>query len=551
MENPCKIVALGDSILNDAISTFEISIKESYPDHKIDVINSCIVGGTTNDGIKAAKKVKKLDPTVVIISYGMNDQRKGVCPKTFKRNLNEIITELSDSRLVLVTITPDIRGFKNKKINEYNDIIRDVAREHRIKVADIASYWKKKIYPPQLGLGDKIHPSKIGRKFLVELLTMVVPRSHTVILWEYNGSEAKCNYRCPYCYYAFYPKAENFYFGEIDHWKKMFLRCFGKQDLIFYIAFGEPTLGEAFYDVVEMVQSVKNWQLRMTTNLSLDLDRLLETELAKEKRVHINASFHPLSTDIESFIERLNKLREGGIEPSVIYVMYPPFFKKFHSHFERFRKDNYVVHVRRFRGLYKGKFYPHAYTDGEKRFIAKYSDDGTIKYMLNNKPLKTRLSFSGYDFFIVDCTGNVGMDSDVFHWYTEYKTYFGNVLQYEHFRFPTHLQELPYFVFEGTVDGVSNLVDADYKQLQKNNVLDFAAQGGVTEDKYKHLDTDFTDSKIRAEYYFFPRNIKDLFYRIYYAFKRKEVIAYIKLFVIYFKLVKNKIVDLDALKKKK
>ncbi len=86
-----------------------------------------------------------------------------------------------------------------------------------------------------------------------------------------------------------YPKAENFYFGDTENWRNAFKKCFGKQKLIFYLVFGEPTLGEAFYDVVNIIESEPNWHLRITTNLSQPLERLVKTHLAKEGRLNINA----------------------------------------------------------------------------------------------------------------------------------------------------------------------------------------------------------------------------------------------------------------------
>jgi len=75
--------------------------------------------------------------------------------------------------------------------------------------------------------------------------------------------------------------------------------------------------------------------------------------------------------------------------------MYPPFLNDFTRYFEAFDKENFLVHVRRFRGAFDGKNYPEAYTDEEKKFMAKYMDDASIKYMLANVEMGGKLSYSG------------------------------------------------------------------------------------------------------------------------------------------------------------
>jgi hypothetical protein len=180
--------------------------------------------------------------------------------------------------------------------------------------------------------------------------------------------------------------------------------------------------------------------------------------------------------------------------------------------------------VRRFRGWYKNKFYPDAYTEEERQFVAKYCDDATIKYMLNDYPLMNKLSYSGMDFIVVDNVGNVGYDSDYFPVYSKYGyNILGNIhkdnlkLLLEPGLYPGEM--------EGTVDGVSNLLEMDYRQLEKNNVISFARQGGVYHtDKgvaYKNMSKDFNDSRIRAEYYFPARGIKDEYFRFRYLGIRK------------------------------
>jgi len=537
MENPCKIIFFGDSIIKGCAPLFEKILKEKYPNIKSETINAGVVGETSTDGLRRINELIHQSPQIVIIGFGMNDWQKGVSKQEFKENISRMIDEFdeADARVLLTTINPIYQGFlkkSNKKIDEYNDIIRELARKKRIKIADVNSLWKRKIKPYWMGIRfkDKIHPNRKGYEIYCEALLHVVPQSHTLILWQYNGRECKCNYRCPYCYYAYSAKVENYFWGDIKGWHDAFKKCFGNQNLTFYLAFGEPTLGEAFYDIVKMIEQEPKWKLRITTNLSQDFERLMDTRLAKEGRLNINASFHPTQTTIEKFLKQLLYIRKQGIEVPVVYVMWPPMLKRFESDFKVFNKHNFLIHIRRFIGIYQNKQYPKSYTDKEREFIARYCDDATIKYMLNEKPIFNRRTYSGFHFFAVDCTGNIGYDVDCFNMYTKYRIIFGNIIQNNTFRVPLEPPLYPKGHAEGTVDGVSNYLETNYHQLEGNNVLSFAKQGGVYHTKkgvfYKNMYTDFSDNRIRAEYHFPSRNIKDEYFKLIYL-GRKKYLTYL------------------------
>jgi acyl-CoA thioesterase-1 len=521
MENPCKIIFFGDSITKRVGSEFGEKLKPDYPEVSIEILNAGVSGETSRDGLHRLDKLVTEKPQVVVIGFGMNDWRKGIDLQEFKKNLTQMIVAFQriDARVILVTINPDYQGFMkgtSKIIDEYNCIIRDLARNNGIKIADVYSLWKRRFKNIRKGLRDEIHPNVSGYKLIQEALLHVIPQSHTLILWQYNGRECMCNYRCPYCYYSYSPKSKNYFWGNIDDWHTAFKQSFKNQRLIFYLAFGEPTLGEAFYEVVNMIESEPKWSLRITTNLSQDFERLMNTRLAKEGRLNINASFHPTQISIEKFLKQLQFLRNHGVESPVVYVMWPPHLKRFEADFKLFFRNNFLVHIRRFKGNFKGKHYPEAYTDSERQFIARFCDDATIKYMLNEKTVLDRQTYSGLHFFIVDSTGNVGMDSDCFFFYSKFRTIYGNIIQDHMLKLPLEPPEYPEECIEGTVDGVSNYIETGYHQLEGNNVMHFAKQGGVYHNKnsvhYKNLKVDFNDSNIRANYYFPPRNLKDKFY---------------------------------------
>ena len=537
MENPCKILCFGDSLTRGYVPAFERRFRQSHPEIQAIIVNAGAGGETSREGLRRLPHLIEERPHVVLIGFGMNDQAKGVTTVEMANNLSNMIAAFEEigARVLLLTINPVLGApgdCGNARIDAYNQVIRDVAWEKRVRIVDVGSMWKREISPWAKGLRDSCHPNDLGNEVYCKALLQVVPRSRTILLWQYNGNPCACNYACPYCPYDPQTQAGHNFKGTIEGWHQSFKKSFGNQRLVFYFGHGEPMVGKRWFDVVEMIGSEPDWKMRLISNISPSLTRLLSSRVAREGRLNINASFHPTETTREKFLQKLIECREHGIEVPVVYTMWPPFFERFEEDFAYFDQHNFLVHVRRFRGRYQGKWYPEAYSEDERRFIARYADDATIKYMLSDEPTEGKLTWSGVDFAIVDNEGNVGYCNDFRT--DEYR--FGNVhdgsmrLRPEPMPFPGRM------VSDGTVDGVANLVELGYTQLDGNNILQFARQGGVYHVNggvfYKNMNTDFDDRAIRAAYRFPPRNIRDC-YHIWRCeerdpyLRRKEVIAFL------------------------
>jgi len=504
MENPCKIVCFGDSITKAWVHRFEKTISSEYPN--VDVINEGAVSDTTNQAVQRVRRIIDYKPDVVIVGFGMNDWRKNIERVTFISNLGEIIDILQENkiRVVLTTMNPDnTHNCISPKLIQYNQDIKDIAYEKRVRIADVYSLWLKDLSRVSKGLYDEIHPNDIGNGIIVKSLMQIVPRRNTILIWQFNGEHAFCNYSCSYCYVSSDTNVEHRYAGNPEIWHKAFKDTFGNQKLIFYLSFGEPMAGKGFYEVLSMIASESLWEGCMTSNLSLPLERLIKTEIVKSGRFHVNASFHPTQTTIDGFLQKLHILRDNGIECPVIYVMHPEQLDAFESFWEQFSKHQFLVHVRRFRGRYRGKWYPRAYSDVQRQFIARYCDDATIKYMLNEFELndigfKGKLTYAGMFYLLVTCEGDVYMCPD-------YKgPCLGNVLK-NTVRLYTEPQ--PYGgLIEGTVGGIASFLELNYKELEGDHVAFFAEQGGVYKEGekvfYKNLHTDFNNKEIRKQYGF-------------------------------------------------
>lgn len=515
MENPAKILCFGDSLTVGYVPLLEEWFKRDFPEVDVTIIDRGIGGETSRDAIHRLPQITNEQANVVLVGFGMNDQAKGITTLELARNLSRMITEirLKGARVLLLTPNPVRCESGNSRVDVYCQVIRDVAREHNVRIADIHLEWKRRFRPFEKGLRDNIHPNDVGYQLYCEVLLRIIPRTSTIVLWQYNGAPCKCNYSCPYCTYDPGKRAGDHFVGPIERWHEAFGRVFGDQHLVFYFGHGEPMIGKNWFDVVEMIGSEPNWEMRVISNVSPKLSRLLESRVAKEGRLNINASFHPTETTRERYLAKLLECRDAGIEVPVVYTLWPPFFDRFEKDFAVFDEHNFLVHVRRFKGRYNNRTYPAAYTEDQRRLIARYADSGTIKYMLRNELTAGKLSWAGVDFMTIDNQGNVGYCDD----YPAYRFSFGNVLQ-GNVRLLDHPAPFPpgSGISDGTVDGVACILELGYRQLRGNQILDFARQGDVYHTEggvyYGNMHTDFGDPRVRAEYRFPPRDIVDCYY---------------------------------------
>lgn len=515
-----RIACFGDSLTNIYFDVFKRRYVDAFPDTDASFLNAAVNGDTTDVALSRLDRVLEFAPTTVLVCFGMNDQALGpilydkVPPKRFHGNLVKMIDaiESAGARVLLLTLNPLEGGFgtaDNLSVSRYNGVIRDVCREKWVRLVDVHRLWLERVGDSDQGFEpDGFHPNSVGAVVYGDAIVRVIQRRSQIILWQYNGNPCACNYRCPYCQYA-EQKGQHFQ-GPIEKWRDAFRRTFGNRHLVFYFGHGEPMVGKAWFDVVDMVGSEPNWEMRCISNISPSLDRLLDSAVAREGRLNINASFHPTETTFDKFLAKLLQCREAGIEVPVVYTMYPPFLERLERDVEEFAKHGFIVHVRRFRGMFEGRVYPAAYSDEDMIKLARYCDDVTIKYMLSMEPTNGKLSWTGADFCLIDGQGNVGYCDD--YWPKEFS--FGNIFE-ENVRLNLDAEPFPRepFVSDGTVDGVANICEIGYPQLEKNHILHFSGMGGVYRTKngvhYENLDTDFHDRRNRCRLRMPVRNVSD------------------------------------------
>ena len=119
---------------------------------------------------------------------------------------------------------------------------------------------------------------------------------------------------------------------------------------------GEPSLHSEFFDIVSKVTGFRCKII--VTNLSFDVDRLIQACRKENTKVIVQPSFHFEFAGFDEFVEKLGKLRAAGLLSNFIPVSIvslpdrtePQTFR------QRFRERGFDASLYRYEGYYKGKF---------------------------------------------------------------------------------------------------------------------------------------------------------------------------------------------------
>jgi len=119
---------------------------------------------------------------------------------------------------------------------------------------------------------------------------------------------------------------------------------------------GEPSLHSDFVDIVTQV---KGWRCKtIVTNLSFDVDKLIEGCRKANTRLIVQPSFHFEFANFEEFAGKMDKLRAAGLLSNFIPVSIVnlPDREDSEKFRDQFRARGFNASLYRFEGYYKGKF---------------------------------------------------------------------------------------------------------------------------------------------------------------------------------------------------
>lgn len=307
--------------------------------------------------------------------------------------------------------------------------------------------------------------------------------------WQFNGDNSSwCNQTCPYCYGG-KKKMRHFWNGDVNKWERAFERL--NRDIYFVMSYGETFGGHGFYECVDMIGRHPTWTLCIVTNLSISPERLIASRIGREKRVFINACWHPLGVKDrvegwEVFKKHLLMLKDAGIPLHVLYLWYQPQIKWFPKYFEWLDKHDIRVGVRRFIGnigghripllrtlgrqarkvsgrqimmsdTVGGKNYPKDYSQAERGFLDAITCQKVIDYGIDCKSTHGKTCSASKDMILVKYDGTIGLCADA-HSY-----HIGNIFD-SNFKLSNESIKCPVTICGGDY-GMLHLTDDNYKPL--------------------------------------------------------------------------------------
>jgi len=171
---------------------FADRLRRLYPQGRLRIVNKSIGGEDTHGGIaRVASDVVPLNPDLVSIGYGMNDQnvqddgRHTTTPEQFDLNLRGIIDAIrsaGDPDIVLVTPCEPNPNWQHTsgKTPLYAEVIRRLGREYGIGVADAHAEWMAELAAGKthesLLLNNINHPNDYGHGIYSEAFVKMLAR---------------------------------------------------------------------------------------------------------------------------------------------------------------------------------------------------------------------------------------------------------------------------------------------------------------------------------------------------------------------------------------
>jgi MoaA/NifB/PqqE/SkfB family radical SAM enzyme len=195
---------------------------------------------------------------------------------------------------------------------------------------------------------------------------------------------------------------------------------------------------------IELCQKLSKGQhLSLNTNLSSNLVYDFANKVNPKKVEFIHCSLHITERNRmdskKEFAKKVNYLVNKGFTAYVSQVMWPPLLEKFDNLFNFFADRGIMVKPKAFRGRYRWRSYPGAYTQQQKKKILDYMDliqrkelmiatkdhqDPCIdRYFLDGK-----VSFSGYLCYAGMKSVFIDFDGTVYRCHSE-KTVLGNIFK--------------------------------------------------------------------------------------------------------------------------
>jgi acyl-CoA thioesterase-1 len=168
-----RIVALGDSLT----AGYGVQPEESFPtrlqlwlrDHGIvaEVVNAGVSGDTTAGGLARLDWTLSEPADAILVEFGANDALRGIDPKDTYRNLDAILTRLSQRKLKILLMGMEApANWGAEYWNAFHAIYPKLAEEHHVLLYPF--FLDGVALQEKLNQPDGMHPNARGVDVIVE-----------------------------------------------------------------------------------------------------------------------------------------------------------------------------------------------------------------------------------------------------------------------------------------------------------------------------------------------------------------------------------------------
>jgi|LGOV01.1.fsa_nt_gb acyl-CoA thioesterase-1 len=176
---PLCILAFGDSLVagfavpRKAGFTVQLEKALTAAGCSTEVINAGIPGDTSAGGRARLEQALAVEPDLVLLEFGANDNLLGLHPANLEANLEAIIQRLQEGGIpVLLTGIEPLRDLGENYRTEFTEVFARLAAKHRLPF--YANFLAGVAGRPELNKADGIHPNPKGVKEIVRRLAPLV-----------------------------------------------------------------------------------------------------------------------------------------------------------------------------------------------------------------------------------------------------------------------------------------------------------------------------------------------------------------------------------------
>ncbi|MEZ5977858.1 MAG: hypothetical protein R3F34_06545 [Planctomycetota bacterium] len=229
------------------------------------------------------------------------------------------------------------------------------------------------------------------------------------LLVSCNCPSTLCNYRCSYCYLDHDGRDGAREDRAFKHWERTVDRIV-RIPRPLYLAIGtegEPLTVKPFWDVLRRLSQLENVRgFWFPTNLSRPIEKFAEG--IDRRKLGLTASLHPSEfrdhdRDLASFLARASWVVEGGGDVVVNFILSPDQLDLYPAYRFIAREHGLASTVNVFKGEYRGKSYPEAYTEEDHEKIESYlADRPFVHHFMSGASSRGVQCHAGQDSIHVD-----------------------------------------------------------------------------------------------------------------------------------------------------